>query len=218
MAHDPETTSRLAGLNPVLAGQLLLGTADLILVMDSDRRIHEVQVGWGLDFPGIAALAGRLVDEVLCQASRAKLPLLLADNGAEAAEPPRWRHVNLQTPSGSLPVLMRYFGFPGAAGGVHLLVARDLRPVAAMQAQVQRTMTDLERRAEAREAQRQRATDPLRQVGRQPLDGIVREAAQALERLCAQEALAQAAGDRARAAAILGIGTEAFDRLLAGKG
>jgi hypothetical protein len=190
---------------------LLLASADLLLFIDSDRRVQEVQAGWGVSFPGMSGWKGLQLDELFCIASRSKLPALLAENGAETPEPPRWRHVNLQRVSDSAPVLVRYSGFPGPGGGVHLIVARDLRPTVAMQEQVQQAMVELERKAEALDPRVPRIGDPVMHVGSRPLRHIMDETARTLKRLCIAEALRMTEGDRSAAARMLDISLEELD-------
>jgi hypothetical protein len=213
MTHVPTPSPRLASLNAGSARQLFLATADLVLSIDSDRRVQEAVAGAGAVFPGMAGWVGLQLDDLLCAASRSKLPGLLADNGAEAAEPPRWRHVNLQRGRDSVPVLVRYYGYSGPGGGLHLIVGRDLRPTVAMQEQVQRAIIELERKAEALDPEVPRIGDPVMHVGSRSLRHIMDQTAQVLKWLCVAEALRLSEGDRSAAARLLDIAEDELDRL-----
>ncbi len=203
--------SRLVHLEPSQALMLVQGSADLVLVFDSNRRVLEVRAGFGQSWPGSEKWPGALLDDLMCLASRPKLSLLLADNGVGAEEVPRWRHVNLQTGSVSFPVLLRYYGFSGPSGGTHLMIGRDLRPTVAMQDQVQRALIDLERKAEAL-----RAPAPMHQQDAMPQDRIVEETARSLERRCVDAALRLSDGDQRAAARLLDMEEDEFERVLAG--
>lgn len=190
---------------PLTAAQLetvLFGAADVVLALGHDRRIQALRTAPGFDVPAEPDWIDRTLDEVICVASRAKLPSLLSQGSADGKA--RWRHMNFYFGGVSVPLLVRYYGFDGVGGGRHVIVGRDLRPTVAMQAKVQRAVIEMEQRAEDQRTD-PRLSDLAAQVGERPLDLIVDEMARMLERLCIAEALRRSGADSDAAAQMLGI-------------
>jgi len=201
-------------------GQLefaLLGAVDLVLMLDSDRRVTRVHVGPDMDLPGATDWLDRDFNTLVCAASQTKLPGIFAQDQRLTGGGLRWRHVNLQGAFGSFPMLIKYFGFDSAGGGRHVILGRDLRPTVALQAKVQKALTELERASEALQptsAQDLRLGDAVAAIGRRPMQQIVSEMARTLERLCLDEALRRAGGDTAMAADLLGLAQDEVKRRL----
>lgn len=225
-ASAPTHAGGARSLPPLSSAQLeaaLLGAVDLVLLLDSDRRVLQVHLAPGLDMPGPADWVGRDFGDLVCRASRAKLTALFTDGQGTAAHPARWRHLNVEfgrasmpasTPA-SMPVLIKYFGFDGAGGGRHLIVGRDLRPTVLLQKRVQQVLVEMEQASEERghgTPRDLRLGDAAATVGVRPLAQIVAETARTLERLCIDEALSRARGDEGAAAALLGLDPAEFSQ------
>lgn len=207
----PIPGSELHHLARLDSGQLefaLLGAVDLVLMLDCDRRVTEVHVGPEMNLPGAAGWMGCDLNTLVCLASRTKLAGLFTQDPRQPGAPRRWRHLNFLDATGSFPFLINYFGFDGAGGGRHVILGRDLRPTVALQAKVQKALTELEQASEAlvaTSAQDLRLGDAVAGIGQRPMQQIVSEMARTLERLCLEEALRRANGDTAIAAELLGL-------------
>lgn len=209
MHHEAPLPRLLSALGPAEIELALLSTVDLALVLDTDLRVQALQVGPGLHLPGTAGWPGRPFASLVCKASQGKLQSLFGSANGSRGRDDRWRHLNVLTRGDSIPMLVKYFGFDGPAGGQHLILARDLRPTQAMQVRVQRALVEFEQAVEDRRSVPDpadpRLSDASARVGQRPLAEIVADMARRLERLCLEEALRRSAGDPVQASRLLGI-------------
>jgi hypothetical protein len=211
----PELEART--IPPLNATQLelaLLGAVDILMLLDSNRVVQKVHLGPGLELPELSSWVGKDFSHLVCKASQTKLGDIFAHGQGTTGHPARWRHLNFHAHAGSLPLLVKYFGFDGSGGGRHLIIGRDLRPTVALQAKVQKVLMDMEQATEDQRASAPlelRLFDATESVGQRPLNQIVAETARTLERLCIEEAMRRTNGNTTAAAELLGLAQSEFD-------
>lgn len=216
--------------------RLLRNTADIVLALDTGRRVTGLSQpdGQTAFFP--AGWIGQRFEDLTSPESRTKIDALFARDVSIDGTQARWRHINLHDGmGGSVPLLLKYAGVQEAPNSGGMLLGRDLRPTVELQDRFRRSHLELESRLEALPAPVASHTGNgngkgngngngyaastaraggaiieamITRLGHQPLDGIVAETARVLERLCATEALERSHGDRAAAARLLGISVE----------
>jgi len=212
--------------------RLLRNTADIVLTLDTGRRVIGVSQpdGQSAFFP--AGWIGQRFEDLTSPESLTKIDALFARDVSVDGTQARWRHINLHDGmGGSVPLLLKYAGVQEHLNSGGMLLGRDLRPTVELQDRFRRSHLELESRLEALPAPlashagngngkgNGHAASAARtggaiieamitRLGHQPLNGIVAETARVLERLCATEALERSQGDRAAAARLLGISVE----------
>lgn len=212
----------LPPLDPVQAEAALFSAADFVFSLSPDDVIVAAHAALDRDILTVGHWIGRPLAEVVSPDSRGKIAPLLGNDAALTGADARWRHLNFDTADDrSVPLLVKHLGLDGHGRAVRLLIARDLRPVGAMQRQFQSVLHQIEAAAQGDGRAPMAGVCPLgarggltARLGAQPLDMIIAEVARTLERICLREALDRAGGDRTRAAEILGLSPADLDRRL----
>lgn len=210
----------LPPLEPFQAGLLLAHAVDFVFHLSADGVILAANAAADRDMLTVGHWIGRPLVDVATEDSRGKVGPLLAEDAADVQSDARWRHLNFDTVDGrDVPLLLKHLRLGAPQGAVRLLIARDLRPMGAMQRQFQSVLRQIEVAAFGDAAPAPSGACPVglpgglgARIGTQPLDLIVAEVVRALERVCLREAMARTQGDRARAAALLGLSPDDFDR------
>lgn len=205
---------------------LLFHSADIVLTLAQDDTVVDVLPSVLVDPRLLVGWIGKPITDIVANDSLLKLPMLFADDASDRQRETRWRHLNFQIDGGdSLPLLVKYFRFKGANDPVRLVVARDLRPIHEIQRQFQEAqlaMSDqvnrLSRERDTAAADRAGLRIEISEIGKKPLDVIIAETAQALERMCIAEAMKVTRGDETKAAALLGMTESDLARRLKGVG
>jgi hypothetical protein len=203
---------------------LLFHSADIVLTLAPDDTVIDVLPSVMVDPRLLVGWIGKPITDIVADDSLLKVPMLFADDASEKQREARWRHLNFQIEgSDGLPLLVKYFQFKGANDPVRLIVARDLRPVHEIQRQFQEAQLALGDQVNRLSRERDRAALPptgmrleIPEIGQKPLDVIIAETAQALERLCIAEAMKVTQGDETKAAALLGLSQGDLTRRLQG--
>ncbi len=137
---DPEKVAR--GLVPHVATALLASAGDIALVIDADGVIRDMAVpNAELGTQGLGDWVGRDWTDTVTIESRPKVAEMLADSAA--AGPARWRQINHPTATGDVPI--RYLVMRTGADGSAIAVGRDMRAAAALQQRLLQTQQSLER-------------------------------------------------------------------------
>ncbi|MEM1130652.1 MAG: hypothetical protein AAGH83_09035 [Pseudomonadota bacterium] len=132
------------------AAVVVVECADLTLELTTAGRVESVHLSSSIETEQVGDWVGKPLADLVAPDSAVKLDRLLADNSAGSDSERRWRHLNLTTRTGdTIPLLLKYFEFEGASGAVRLVCARDLRPLEAMQGQLQSELIALEQEREA---------------------------------------------------------------------
>lgn len=136
---DDDATATLGALPPDALARALAGASDVALVVDAQGIVRDVAIGRDdLAETGIGGwLDQRWIDTVSSD-SRAKVEELLGGDGAL-----RWRQVNHPTSSGEVPV--KWLAFDGGAMGRRILVGRDLREAGRIQQRLLHAQQSIER-------------------------------------------------------------------------
>jgi DNA-binding protein Fis len=192
---------------------LLFHSADIVLTLADDDTVIDVLPSVMVDPRMLIGWIGKPIFEIIADDSLPKLPMLFADDASDRLREARWRHLNFEIEGGDgLPLLVKYFQFKGANDPVRLIVARDLRPVHEIQRQFQEAqlalgeqVNRLTRESGKGDADQAALRIGLSEIGQKPLDVIIAETAQALERICIAEAMKLTHGNEAKAAALLGL-------------
>lgn len=143
------------GSIPFFESDLVLGLvgamADVVLVLDGDRRLHAASVAEGKRGVGdLARHVGQSVDTILDAPSRTKLTGRLAQLSERIARGEagahQWCEVTHVLPeAGAAPVPVRYSIHWLAGEGRFLLLGRDQRPILELQQQLVAAQVALER-------------------------------------------------------------------------
>lgn len=224
MISARSVASVLHSLTPAEVEGVVMQAADGLMLIDAAARVSAIHALGPLAEAICPHWTGQPLEAIVCTASRAKLPSILATDDLSRAERARWRHVNLNRRDAEpLPVLVKHL----AVAEGPILVLRDLRPTVDLQGRFQRAMLELEQsyqrlgwagsiaeRADGDESEVARSVveDMLSGVGRRPMQQIVSETVQVLERLCIRQALRQSPEDVDAAARILGLTRAELDR------
>lgn len=209
---------------------VIRNAADVVLLLDDDRRILDLSLADGLPGAFPQGWVGKRLDDLLGPESQSKVDGLFARDASVAGSEVRWRHLNLSDGlGGSVPLLLKYACLQGDGGAIGMLMGRDLRPTVELQNRFQATHRELEARLEslpqralpqpsngnghAQGVATRRAAGVIvdamiARLGKQPLGDIVQETCRVLQRLCVTEALDRAQGNREDAARLLGMSVE----------
>jgi len=132
----------LGSLDAETAARLLLASADVALVMDSDGTIRDVAVG-AADMPvEIGRWHGKRWADVVTSESRPKVDSLLAEAASGGAA--RWRQLN-HAVKGAPDVPLLYSVVPAGKRGRLIALGRDLRALSSLQQSVMDTQRTMER-------------------------------------------------------------------------
>lgn len=124
------------------AAEAVGAAADITLVVDRRGLIRDVAFGSDeLSAELDGSLVGQAWLETVSAESRPKVTALLAEAGSPSAA--RWRQLNQQSPRGPVPIVYRSLAL-GEAGRV-LVIGRDQRPLAALQARLLEAGQSIER-------------------------------------------------------------------------
>jgi transcriptional regulator PpsR len=136
----------LSGIDADTASTLIAVASDIALMVNTGEHGLISDISFGSDevereFDGEELLGKSWIDTVTVE-SRPKIEALLHDALSKA--PPRWRHVNHQTPSGDdLPVM--YSAVQVGARGRVIAIGRSMRPLATMQHRLVEAQRSMER-------------------------------------------------------------------------
>ena len=124
------------------AARLAEASGDLVLVLGADGTIIDLAMSsTEVAIEGADHWIGKRWLDVVTAESRAKVEDMLGV--AKASKPTRWRQVNHPTSSGDVPV--RYWALPSGHDGRVIAVGRDLRASAALQQRLLQAQQALER-------------------------------------------------------------------------
>jgi transcriptional regulator PpsR len=136
-AHPDRVARSLA---PDVAVALLASVGDITLVIDSGGIIRDVAIPDAeLGTQGLGEWVGQSWADTVTIESKPKVAEMLADSAGAA----RWRQINHPTPSGDVPI--RYLVMRTGADGSAIAIGRDLRVAAALQQRLLQTQQSLER-------------------------------------------------------------------------
>ena len=128
---DPEAVARLVG-----------SVGDIALVLDADGRVLDISfVAGDPTGAGPAHWIGKSWGELVTVESLPKLSEMIAD--ALAGQVPRWRQVNHPSASGDVPI--RYLAVAGGGTGRVIAVGQDLRANSVLQQRLIQAQQSLER-------------------------------------------------------------------------
>lgn len=138
--RDPSRA--LAGIPSDATARILSATGDVTLVLDDSGIIRDVSVGSNdLGEDPFASWIDRPFIDTVSSDSRIKVEEMLRDVASRST--PRWRQVNHPTGSSSVPV--RYIAMEAGSNGRVIAIGRDMRAAAALQQRLIQAQQSLER-------------------------------------------------------------------------
>lgn len=132
----------LGALDPGTAARLAEAAGDLVLILEADGEVIDFAIA--SHEPAIERSGewiGKTWSAIVGPDSRAKVEDMLATVASGGA--PRWRQVNHPTSSGDVPV--RYWALPSGKDGRVIAVGRDMRANAVLQQRLMQVQQSLER-------------------------------------------------------------------------
>ena len=132
-------------LDAATAAALVTAAADLALILDGAGVVVDVafpEASLAQEFRGQPSWLGQPWAECVALDSRPKVDAMLADPAGRSG--PRWRHLNLLGQGGASVAVMASVVALGH-GGRQVVVARDLRPLSALQQRLMDAQQSLER-------------------------------------------------------------------------
>jgi transcriptional regulator PpsR len=141
--HDPHSgilpLSAMGPLSIDAAVQALALASDITLLIDARGIIRDIALGTAdIADHGVEDWRGRAWADTVLPENRSKILEML-----EGQTPGRWRQVNHPSVSGDLPI--RYMALPAGADGRLVAIGRDLRAAAALQQRLLRAQQSMER-------------------------------------------------------------------------
>jgi transcriptional regulator PpsR len=138
--RDPQTT--LGVLDVGAAARLVEAAGDLVLIMDARGVVVDfAMASHELAIEGSDGWIGRNWLDIVSSETRGKVEDMLAS--VASSKPTRWRQVNHPTSTGDVPV--RYWAIPSGNDGRTIAIGRDLRANAALQQRLLQAQQSLER-------------------------------------------------------------------------
>jgi transcriptional regulator PpsR len=138
--RDPQAT--LGPLDAAGAARLVEAAGDLVLILDAKGLVVDFALAsHELAIDGSESWIGKHWLDIVTAESRAKVEDMLA--AVASAKPTRWRQVNHPTSSGDVPI--RYWALPSGNNGHTIAIGRDLRGNAALQQRLLQAQQSLER-------------------------------------------------------------------------
>jgi len=132
----------IGDLDAETAARLVAASSDVAMVIDRDGIIRDIAVS-GSDMPtdGFSDIIERRWVDTVANDSRRKVEEILSD--ASAHRESRWREVNQQSASGSIP--LRYMAVDFGRDGRVIALGHDLRAGQAMQQRILQAQQSMER-------------------------------------------------------------------------
>lgn len=144
MKNIDHPSPAMVHIDPVIAGRMVMASADVAVIMDRDGVVKDVLLAAEARLPSeFGAWIGQKWLETVAGDSRAKAQQLFAD--AAAGLPGRLREINHPVAAGGATVPIRYSAIRLDDNGQVLAVGRDLRALAALQQQLVQFQQSMER-------------------------------------------------------------------------
>jgi transcriptional regulator PpsR len=138
--RDPQMT--LGMLDVGAAARLVEAAGDLVLIVDARGVVVDfAMASHELAIEGSDGWIGRNWLDIVSSETRGKVEDMLAS--VASSKPTRWRQVNHPTSTGDVPV--RYWAIPSGNDGRTIAIGRDLRANAALQQRLLQAQQSLER-------------------------------------------------------------------------
>jgi transcriptional regulator PpsR len=138
--RDPQKT--LGALDAGAAARLVEAAGDLVLIVDARGVVVDfAMASHELAIEGSDSWIGRNWLDIVSSETRGKVDDMLAS--VASSKPTRWRQVNHPTSTGDVPV--RYWAIPSGNEGHTIAIGRDLRANAALQQRLLQAQQSLER-------------------------------------------------------------------------
>lgn len=228
-------TKTITALPTQVSSEIILASADLCMMLDSEMLVREVFLGTALQDEACESWQGSDLRRLVGPEGQRKLDFLWQPDSGNAIG---WRHLNFRTDRAgqTLPLLVKRID---AGEGRSVLIGRDLRPAVTMQEQFNAVMMEMEQSYDsmlddpfaevpmpsangdghangqkngngAAPALRMAQSNALvkqafAELGKQPVAQIVTQTARVLEDMCIREAYVQSAYDLNQTAQVLGM-------------
>ena len=208
----------LPALTAKQSQSLIFQCSDAVLFLSAEMTVMDVASSGDFDPLVLQGWEGAHLKDIIAEDSQTKIGALLNDNSVFSLDDGRWRHLNFTSGGDAdLPLLVKFFRFVHEGTATHLICARDLRPLSNAQRKWQKQQNAMQQSYEDQLAILQERpdidlllNDMTKRVGTLPLNELVAQALNYVERLCCTEALDRSDGKVEEAAEMLGLSAGTF--------